>query len=327
MGKQILSIVSILLFGFSIGLAQTPTEELKTISGGVLNGKAQILAKPAYPAAAKAVGAEGAVNVQVVIDENGDVVSATAVSGHPLLRQAAETAARESKFKPTTLSGQAVRVSGIIVYNFVAGNSAMEKPTWFKVGYDLASVQHASSLIFLNTNAISKVFQADWTAENEQLKKLAEIKQAESSSNFPPEIIGERKVSENTEKKSDGTTLKTVIIERAIKADNQTNSEQIAISQSLIAALQSRLGGNELDLWQFNTGLSLSQALSKLRYTNERQRVLDSLRQQIQSAPNGVSAEYLADLQKIAVILEKPNQTEDDRQQIGSILRRLFKNQ
>ncbi len=325
MKKQILSIVSILLFGFSIVSAQTQMP--KQISGGVVNGKAITLAKPAYPAATREVAAEGAVNVQVVIDENGDVVSATAVSGHPLLRQAAETAARESKFKPTLLDGQAVKVSGVIVYNFVAGNLAMEKPTWFKVGYDLASVQHAPSLIFLNIISIGKLFQADWTAENEQLKRLAEIKQAENSNNSQSIVLGERKVSENTEKKPDGTTVKTVITERAVKSDNQNNSEQISISQSLIAALQGRLGGSELDLWRFNTGLSLSQALSKLRYTNERQRVLDSLRQQIQSAPGSVSAEYIADLEKIAAILEKQNQTAEDRQQIGQIMRKLSKNQ
>ena len=93
-------------------------EGSKTISGGVLNGKAVNLVKPSYPAAAKAVRASGAVNVQVTIDENGNVISAAAVSGHPLLRAASVQAARQSKFSPTILQGQAVKVTGIIVYNF-----------------------------------------------------------------------------------------------------------------------------------------------------------------------------------------------------------------
>lgn len=92
---------------------------IKSVSGGVLNGKATNLVQPTYPPAAKAVRANGAVNVQVTIDEQGNVVSASAVSGHPLLRAAAEAAARESKFSPTILSGKAVKVTGIIVYNFV----------------------------------------------------------------------------------------------------------------------------------------------------------------------------------------------------------------
>jgi TonB family protein len=91
----------------------------KIISGGVVNGKAINLVKPPYPPAARAVRAAGAVDVQVVIDEQGNVTSATATSGNPLLRPAAVQAARQSKFSPTMLSGQAVKVSGIIRYNFV----------------------------------------------------------------------------------------------------------------------------------------------------------------------------------------------------------------
>lgn len=91
----------------------------KPVSKGVINGSATSLPKPTYPAAAKAVRAAGAVNVQVLIDESGNVVSASAVSGHPLLRQAAVAAARSAKFKPTLLSGQPVKVNGVIVYNFV----------------------------------------------------------------------------------------------------------------------------------------------------------------------------------------------------------------
>lgn len=92
----------------------------KVISGGVLNGKAIDLVKPEYPSAARAVRASGAVNVQVTIDEEGNVISTSAVSGHPLLRGAAEDAAKRSKFSPTLLEGVPVKVTGIIVYNFVA---------------------------------------------------------------------------------------------------------------------------------------------------------------------------------------------------------------
>ncbi len=97
----------------------TPKPVPKTISGGVVNSRATSLTKPEYPAAARAVRASGAVNVQVTIDENGNVISASAVSGHPLLRSSAVNAARSSKFSPTMLSGQKVKVTGVIVYNFV----------------------------------------------------------------------------------------------------------------------------------------------------------------------------------------------------------------
>lgn len=94
-----------------------PTKELKK-SLGVVNGIAKNLVKPTYPPAARIVRAEGAVNVQVTIDENGNVVSASAVTGHPLLRQVSEAAARASKFNPTLLSNQPVKVTGVIVYKF-----------------------------------------------------------------------------------------------------------------------------------------------------------------------------------------------------------------
>ncbi|HEX9422552.1 MAG TPA: TonB family protein [Pyrinomonadaceae bacterium] len=97
-----------------------PTPPRAPISGGVLNGKAISLPKPAYPAIARQAHASGTVVVQVTIDENGSVVSAHAVSGHPLLQAVAVAAARGARFSPTKLSGQPVKVTGVITYNFVA---------------------------------------------------------------------------------------------------------------------------------------------------------------------------------------------------------------
>jgi len=90
------------------------------ISGGVLNGRAVSLPKPPYPPIAKAAHAAGTVTVQVTIDESGKVISARAVGGHPLLQQAAVQAAYGARFTPTQLSGQPVKVTGVITYNFVA---------------------------------------------------------------------------------------------------------------------------------------------------------------------------------------------------------------
>jgi protein TonB len=90
------------------------------ISGGVLNGKAVHLVQPPYPPIARSAHASGQVVVQVLIDENGNVVAAHATSGHPLLQAAAVNAARASKFTPTKLSGQPVKVNGVIIYNFLA---------------------------------------------------------------------------------------------------------------------------------------------------------------------------------------------------------------
>ena len=89
------------------------------VSGGILNGKALDLVEPAYPRAARDAGVSGTVEVRIVFDEAGKVIWVKAMSGHPDLRQAAEDAAWKTKFRPTILSGKAVRTSGILLYRFV----------------------------------------------------------------------------------------------------------------------------------------------------------------------------------------------------------------
>ncbi len=98
----------------------TPTPRRAPISGGVLNGKAITLPRPSYPPIARAARAAGTVTVQVTIDESGKVISARAVGGHPLLQQSAVQAAYGARFSPTLLSGQPVKVTGVLTYNFVA---------------------------------------------------------------------------------------------------------------------------------------------------------------------------------------------------------------
>jgi len=90
----------------------------KIVNGGALAGKAVKRVPPTYPAVARAAGAEGPVLVQIVVGESGAVESAKAVSGHPLLQEAAVNAAREWQFNPTKLSGNEVKVAGTISFVF-----------------------------------------------------------------------------------------------------------------------------------------------------------------------------------------------------------------
>jgi periplasmic protein TonB len=95
-----------------------PKPILKPVSGGVLNGTAVYLPAPIYPEAAKRMRTSGVVSVDVVLDENGKVVSASASSGPAILRDAAVQSALKARFSPTKLSGQPVKVSGVINYKF-----------------------------------------------------------------------------------------------------------------------------------------------------------------------------------------------------------------
>ena len=101
----------------STSVIPVDNREQRRLSG--ISSQAKSLGKPKYPAAARAVRATGVVQVQVLTDEKGNVYSAEAVSGHPLLRGAAENAACDSRFFPTHLSGKPVKVSMILTYNFV----------------------------------------------------------------------------------------------------------------------------------------------------------------------------------------------------------------
>ena len=85
----------------------------------VMVGHAVTLPKPKYSPLARAAHASGEVVVQVIIDTDGKVIAAAAVSGHPLLFAASVQAARDSVFTPTYFEGQPVKVTGALTYRFV----------------------------------------------------------------------------------------------------------------------------------------------------------------------------------------------------------------
>jgi periplasmic protein TonB len=96
----------------------TPKPILK-VSGGVLPGLALVKITPTYPPIARKAGVSGAVMIQVLISEQGRVISAEVQSGHLLLNDAALQAAKRWIFKPTELSGVPVKVQGVLKFNFV----------------------------------------------------------------------------------------------------------------------------------------------------------------------------------------------------------------
>ena len=98
--------------------AKPPVPNVLKVSTGVLRGNAISLPQPVYPSIAKQIKLQGAVSVQILIDEFGRVVSAEAINGHPILIPEAKKAALQARFTPTKLSGVAVKVSGVIVYKF-----------------------------------------------------------------------------------------------------------------------------------------------------------------------------------------------------------------
>jgi protein TonB len=95
-----------------------PSPSKPKISGGVVTGKVLSLPKPVYPREAVTRGVFGKVVVEVTVDEQGRVIDARALSGIQLFRSSAIDAARLARFGPTLLSGQPVKATRIISYDF-----------------------------------------------------------------------------------------------------------------------------------------------------------------------------------------------------------------
>ncbi len=97
---------------------QKPDFMIDWDSDMILNGRAVKLAKPLFPSGVKVFNAVE-INVRVIIDESGKVISAKAISGNNRFFPYAESAAKDSKFEPFIVCGKHAKISGVIVYRFV----------------------------------------------------------------------------------------------------------------------------------------------------------------------------------------------------------------
>lgn len=300
----------------------------KTISGGVVNGKARNLVAPAYPAAAKAVNASGEVKVQVTIDENGDVVSANAVSGHPLLRAASEKAARESKFSPTILQGQPVKVTGIIIYNFL-----MPMP-WVQIGYELSLAE--KSLLFKSypISSVAGSFPADWSEEKGDLEKIrlhlaeksikekSQQKQSEqtntdSSKSAPPKgafILGDRNISKDT----------LIIGDRGISNETQQLDEySTGILNELQSKIDNRLYVNTNKFLYFKFGKSLGKLVAEIDDDYKTSINSQELNQLVAANSSNVSDSFVTNIKNIIEISTQNISVSDKKEKMLAMIKRL----
>ena len=84
-----------------------------------INLESQAIKKVAaeYPAE-PGFHAHGKVIIRIAVDEEGKVVSANAICGHPLLRAASVKAALQWQFQSRRVDGQATKYVGVIAFNF-----------------------------------------------------------------------------------------------------------------------------------------------------------------------------------------------------------------
>lgn len=232
--KKIVSAICLALTIFLIGNQAQTKQPPKSITSGVVNGKAVFLPKPEYPVEVQKAGLTGTVNVLVTIDETGKVISAKTISGieNAALRKTAEEAALKAEFLPTTLAGKPVRVTGTIIYSFTKNVSNEEKLKIIELSSFLFSLKYFAN----NLKSFNRIFLSDDIIE-QIIEKFSSIS---------PEV-------------SRLNTLKNLsAIERVAKIDE------------IILATKTNL--KDSDQWQFQMGEPFAVLLSQLfatRMTDE----------------------------------------------------------
>lgn len=163
MPKQLLLSLSIALI-FSVFAAAQPSE--RPVDVPDINGMALTLVKPAFPETAVAMGADGdGVSLKVVVDENGNVVSAVcSLSCHPMLKDAAELAALQSKFKPLKKDGKAIKYQGNLLYTFV-----VNRVDWFRFGTALESTRQFDNI---SLGPVGQILSSEYADEKTKLLSL-----------------------------------------------------------------------------------------------------------------------------------------------------------
>jgi periplasmic protein TonB len=95
-----------------------------TVGGDVQAGLILQKVQPVYPALARQGRIEGAVQLKAIISTDGKIKSLIAVSGQPLLVDAAMDAVRHWTYQPTLLNGIPVEVKTEILVRFQLGHRA-----------------------------------------------------------------------------------------------------------------------------------------------------------------------------------------------------------
>jgi protein TonB len=91
------------------------------VGGHVRPPKIIVKVQPEYPPLARQVHIQGQVQIDAVLDEQGNVIEMKVVSGPPLLYQAALDALKKWKYEPTYLNDQPIAVQMIVTITFQLG--------------------------------------------------------------------------------------------------------------------------------------------------------------------------------------------------------------
>jgi TonB family protein len=242
--------------------------------GPVVNGKAVSLPKPHYPRAARIANISGNVVVQLTIDEQGNVISATAKSGPCLLIAAAEAAAMLAKFTPTTLGGHPVKVTGVITYNFAPADAGRKSGLPTSINLELVSLGAMLTL--------SRDTNADPAWESTKRKAIRDLP-----------------LSDDEAKAFDMLSIETEGSKRA-----QAIDEVLALSRKKMTGIAA---------WKFELGVTLGEILSETEKGSGNERIdeqpvrdrLSRIKRMLSTVPDDFPPEVLARLNWLTSFSEK----------------------
>ncbi|HEY1937518.1 MAG TPA: energy transducer TonB [Candidatus Angelobacter sp.] len=106
---------------WSFGMQSPPAHSTPMrlrVSGAVMEGLVIHKVMPEYPDEAKRVRATGDVTVAIVINQQGNVISAALIKGNPVLADAAIDAVKQWKYNPYILNGVPIEVETTAVVVF-----------------------------------------------------------------------------------------------------------------------------------------------------------------------------------------------------------------
>jgi hypothetical protein len=150
----------------SIGVSGQAVEDERVFNVTDINSRATLLVKPDVQVEALNYGADGTIlRIRIAVDTEGNVFFAECDSGcHPQLKDSAERAAMESKFKPLVIDGKAVKFRGLLMYPI-----AVKRVNWYMFGKALET-----SHIFDNISLVTVVefLTAEFADEKASLKAI-----------------------------------------------------------------------------------------------------------------------------------------------------------
>jgi hypothetical protein len=285
----------------------------KQISGGVLNGRALTLPKPAFPPAARAVGAAGAVTVQVLIDELGNVESATAINGHPLLRAVSVDAALRAKFSPTRLQGNPVKVAGVITYNFVG-------PLYpAKMGYTLAFAAETGRFDF---GSHPKSFASQLPPEFAQ--EIAILKELTFENAVPKTEPVKPKVEPPSSRPKDPNRYTMIGPGISAATADKLDERSIGALRNLMASFSARLEPNETAVWSFELGQALGEFVAGYDDASKHASNLGKIESIVDRAPQSVNRISVQRLKNFVARAMTPDTDEKNSREQAQTLANLL---